>query len=156
MYIEFNEDVLIVELPNQVIGSTIIKQKAELNYLLYQPKDHILKIGVRIIPFAQSEKDEFAARLDSLPGSNFRIVERELSALLDMLVDVTTGAELCKLSEQYSIDNSDADNPIQTLNPLLEKKDYARQFDYYQHVAKNVPVVIEQLISAKILENLGQ
>lgn len=146
----FNDPILTVEIPDLVNDTTVVKRKAEFDYLLYQPKDSIVNIGIKIIPFSNMADGSYGNRLD-VAGSNYVVQNMEIKSVIDNLVDCMTGEKICKESEEWIIDNSDPENTLPVLNTLLLGKTYARQFDYWHHVASTTPVVLVEAIRQNIL-----
>jgi hypothetical protein len=144
MKITFNHTVLSVEISNLSFGQTEIKRKAELNYLQYMPREKRVIISFDIIPYAKNKDDTYGERLDAAT-TPFAKVETILTALPTFLIDVTTANYLCDAIDEYRDIKG-----VPTLNEVLKGKDYAEEFDYYDHIANTTAVVINDLIAFRI------
>jgi hypothetical protein len=146
MKISFNHPLLVVDISDYKIGATTIKRKAELNFLLYQPRDKMLTISVQVVPYAADEKNAYSDRLDD--GANFKSIEKTFTAKPGVnLVDVSTGMYICDPADEFTVDEKG--NAV--LNPLLVDKNYADEFDFYDHLANASPVIINDLIKNFVL-----
>jgi len=146
--ITFNHDPLSVDLTDIVKGVTVMKRKAMLNHLLYIPKSKHVTIAW--------QEQKFSKNDDGSYGDLESETEKVLTAKDIYLVDVTNASHLCDAAEEYITTQSEPDEngnttPIETLNPLLENKMYATEFDFYDHLANTAPVIINQLIAQRIL-----
>jgi hypothetical protein len=145
MKIAFNKPILLVPISDLTIVETIIKRKAQLNFLLYQPVNKFLTISVQIISFAANADGSYGEQFDE---NLVRSYERTFTAKIgENLVDVTTGLTLCDSSAEFISD----DQGKTVLNPVLEGKNYAEEFDFYDNVANTSPVIINDLIKNFIL-----
>lgn len=143
--VTFNHNVLTVEVPNLMISETEIKRKAVLVKQLYEPAEKKVTIEFDTIPYAKNPDDSYGERLDTA-DKPFAKVSCILVALPTMLVDLETGNTICAAIDEYHRD----ENGEQVLNPVLEGKNYADEFDYYDHIANTAPVIINELIALRI------
>ncbi|SRR6266536_1096512 len=149
MFYTFNHEPLTVDLPDLIKGLTVMKRKAVLNHLLYVPKNKQVTISW--------QEQKFSKNDDGSYGDLESETEKVLTAKDIYFVDVTNGSHLCDAAEQYSTVQSEPDADgnttlIQILNPVLENKIYAGEFDFYDHLANKAPVIINQLITQRILQ----
>ena len=140
MKVSFNKPLLTVEIGDLVIGQTIIKRKAQLNYMLYQPVNKFLTVSVQILSFASNQDGSYGAQFDE---NLIHSYEKTFTAKMqENLVDVTTGFYLCDSASEYVNGN---------LNPVLEGKDYAEEFDFYDNLANTTPEIINDMIKNFLL-----
>jgi hypothetical protein len=151
MKVSFNNPLLIVDISDDINAATTIKRKAELNFLLYQPRNKMLTISVQVVPYSKNDDGTYGNRLDNKP--TFKSYEKTFTAKIgENLVDVTTGLYLCDSKDEYSPGvDAKTGEPIQILNPVLEGKDYAEEFDFYDNLANTTPVVIDDMIKNFVL-----
>jgi hypothetical protein len=143
--INLSKEVLTVELPDLVEGSTIIKRKAKFLRLIYQPQEKEVTIVATIQHYTKNEDGSYGNTL-------LFTREKVMTARNESLVDITNGTLLCSIGEEFS--QPEGGEPV--LNPLLENKNYAMEFDYYDHIANTTPVVINELITQRILAAFPQ
>lgn len=140
MKVTFNNPILLVPISDLTIGGTVIKRKAQLNYLLYQPVNKFLTISVQIVSFAANQDGSYGAQFDENLVHSY---EKTFTAKNgENIVDVATGLYLCDSGQEYINGN---------LNPLLEGKNYAEEFDFYDNLANTTPVIIDDMIKNFIL-----
>lgn len=137
-----NTDI-VVELSDLVIGDTKIKRKGYLESMVYSPADKRVVINFRVVPFAVATGDTYGA---PLANSNFQTYFKVQVADNSSYVDAQTGQ---LLGDVYTLDA----DPSSTLEGgLLYGRDYMYEFEFYKMIAGNQPVIIDQLIIAKIQE----
>lgn len=146
--ISYDFPLLICDIPDLVQGETIIKRKAELNFLLYQPRDRKVTISIQVLPFA-AVNNQYGDRLD-IPNSPFVSYEKVMYATDMWFVDAITGEVLCETKDEYSDGFDEEQNPIKIINPLLNNRTYVKEFEFYNMLANIQPVIINQLITQKI------
>lgn len=148
--ITFETPDLLIDLPDLLVNDVVIaKQKALFLALVYEPTIDKLIIKVKVIPYANNH-GEYGEPLDD-GKSMFISREIELVSSNDNLVNCETGVKVCRVSEEYLTGETEED-PL-TFNPLLEGIKYAKQVEYWKHVAANSPVVLNAAIQSNIIAN---
>lgn len=142
-YVEYTYSPIIINLSNKIIGSTILKRKAQVNELLISPVSGRVIVSITVLPFSQDANDAYGVALDG----NTNIIRQTLSFTADnnQLVDVADGSVLGPASLLDDPQSEDEGHP-------LNGKTYMREFDYLMQISESTPIIINQLIRAKIEE----
>lgn len=131
-----------VNISNAVFGESKIKRKAVLQNLVYSPEKFSVSIDVKIVPYAVASGDTYGAQIVS---NNVNAYRKMIVADMSQLVDSQTGAIL---GAAKLVNDPKA---TQVGGPLFGK-DYSFEFEFYNNIAATQPVIIHQLIIAKIQE----
>jgi hypothetical protein len=147
-YIDYQTYPLWIELPDYVMINITIKQKALVINQTWDIQTQQVRLAFDIIPFEKLPDNSYGQRLDTIQNSMFYARNVTIVAKNGDFLDVdNNGAVLCHTDEEY-IDGD--------LNPILEGKNYMKDYNYYHQIAFNTPIIIAELITFAVLGAPGQ
>lgn len=141
-----SDQPLIIPLPADTISGIIIQRQAVARSIEINAYEKEVILNVMVEYKGQDGK------VINEPSIGIQPFIRRLVADNNTLADATTGMPLCDVAEEY-IDNPNAGQagqPQKILNPVLVGKTYNKQYTLF-HAMMKVPVVIDQMITAHIL-----
>lgn len=140
---------LVVNISDAVVNGTVIKRKAEVTKLEYSPRDKRVYIELLVVPYGRNvdgtygERIPFGSVLDHLIADNNILVN---SANGDIL-----GYRDILLNSVMQPDGS-----VRIVeDPSLTEINYAGEYDFFKILAATQPVVVDDLIKARIIRKYG-
>lgn len=138
-YIRNENTSIFVELPNKVIGNTVIKRKAEVIAMNYSPRNQNVTVSLLINVYAQGDNDTYGDSLSSIPG--FQPYLKELRADTNSIVDANTGEVLITNMDVLLDPATFADGGI-----LGNNRDYMNEFERFSMMAQTQSVIVNNVI----------
>ena len=135
-YINLDDTELIVPIAPANINGVIINRKVHVHTTQLEQTDKRVVLHAQVFYYGED-----GVKIEPRTGDNdigITPYMRKLVSDNTHLADAATGMKICPVSEEY-IDGEDEDERV--LNPLLEGKNYAKQYSLFRQMMKTPSVI---------------